>query len=57
MNNDDDYDENDTQMVIVKWYYVPKAANWLAKTETMERVNPKIMCITIFSTKPKPKRY
>ena len=27
MNNNDDYDENDTLMVIVKWYYVPKAAN------------------------------
>ena len=27
MNNNDDYDENDTLMVIVKGYYVPKAAN------------------------------
>ena len=26
-NNYDDYDENDTLMVIVKGYYVPKAAN------------------------------
>ena len=42
MNNNDDYDENDTLMVVVKWYYryVPKSANWLAQTETMERVNP-----------------
>ena len=48
MNNNDDYDENDILMVIVKWYYVPKSANWLAQTETMERANPKILCITIF---------
>lgn len=57
MNNNDDYDENDTLMVIVKWFYVPKSANWLAQAETMERVNPKILCITIFFKKPKAKSY